>query len=284
VNSRTDNTATETGAPRLATETWDRGLNRCAWSRIPHLFKMWCTLFPILLMTCSAHAQQHTIAEQYLFQSINQERAAVGLTALAWSKPLTHAAQYHAVQMRAAGAISHQFGGEPDLAERASSTGTRFSRVSENVATSGSILEMHTALMNSPHHRENILDPKVNSIGISVVQSGRQLWGVEDFARDVPVLSYLQQEARVAKLMLDAGVANVEPSPQAREMCRMSTGFSGDRPAFVMRYTASDLDRLPAQLTQRIGLGHVSSAAVGACSLSEKSDFTSYNIAVVLYR
>ncbi|WP_074655160.1 CAP domain-containing protein [Terriglobus roseus] len=235
-------------------------------------------------MTCAARAQLHTVAEQYLFQSINQERAAVGLPALKWSQPLTHAAQDHAVQMRAAGAISHQFRGEADLTERASSTGTRFSRVSENVATSISVLEMHTALMNSPHHRENILDAKVNSIGISVVQSGRQLWGVEDFARDVPELSYLQQEARVAQLVLRAGIANVEPSPEAREICRMSTGFAGDRPAFVMRYTASDLDRLPSQLTHRLKEGGVSSAAVGACSLSERTDFTSYNIAVVLYR
>jgi hypothetical protein len=232
----------------------------------------------------AAGAQQHTIAEQYLFQSINQERAAAGLTALTWNSPLTHAAQLHALQMRSAGAISHQFRGEPDLAERASSTGTRFSRVTENVATSGSILQMHIALMNSPHHRENILDPAVSSIGISVVQSGRQLWGVEDFARDVPAMSYLQQEARVAELMLRAGVANVEPSPLAREMCQMSTGFAGDRPAFVMRYTASDLSRLPSQLTRRIAQGQVSSATVGACASPEKSDFTSYNIAVVLYR
>ena len=236
------------------------------------------------LIAAAAHAQQHTIAEQYLFQSINQERAAYGLPALTWSRPLTHAAQYHAMQMRAANGISHQFQGEADLAARAAATGTKFSRVAENVATSGSIIEMHTALMNSPHHRENILDPAVNSIGISVVQSGRQLWGVEDFARDVPEMSYLQQEAQVAQLVLNAGVANVEPNPLAREMCRMSTGFTGNRPAFVMRYTASELNRLPSQLTQRIAQGHVTSAAVGACATQEKSDFTSYNIAVVLYR
>jgi len=248
----------------------------------PSLFLF--ALCSCMLLPAVAHAQQHTIAEQYLFQSINQERAANGLAPLMWNRPLTHAAQYHAVQMRSLGTISHQFQGEPDLAARAAATGTKFSRVAENVATSGSIIEMHTALMNSPHHRENILDPKVNSIGISVVQSGRQLWGVEDFARDVVVLTYLQQEARVAELMMNAGIANVEPSQQAREMCRMSTGFSGDRPAFVMRFTAGDLERLPSQLTHRIAQGHVTSAAVGACELPEKSDFTSYNIAVVLYR
>jgi hypothetical protein len=245
---------------------------------------MCCALLLCLLVNAAASAQQHTVAEQYLFQAINQERAAAGLPALTWNRPLTEAAQYHAQQMRTEDNISHQFDGEPDLVARAAAAGMRFSRVAENVATSGSVLEMHAALMESLHHRENILDPAVNSIGISVLQSGLQLWGVEDFAKEVVSLSYLQQESQVAQLMMNAGVANVEPSPLAREMCRMASGFTGSRPAFVMRYKASELDRLPLQLKQRIAQGHVTSASVGACAPSEKSHFTSYSIAVVLYR
>ena len=237
----------------------------------------------LLVVSLGRGFAQHTIAEQYLFQAINQERAAAGLPALTWNPDLTRAAVYHAQQMRNLQAISHQFQGEPDLAQRAASTGTRFSRVAENVATSPSILQMHEALMNSPHHRENILDPKVNSIGISVLVSGRQLWGVEDFARDVQPLSYPEQESQVAQLMVAAGVRNVGWSEEARATCRKSSGFVGDRPAFVMRFTASDLNRLPAQLTSRLSQGGVSEAAIGACATQEKSNFTAYNIAVVLY-
>ncbi len=244
---------------------------------------MWGTLIVGLIFVSGARAQ-HTIAEQYLFQSINAERAAAGLPALTWNPQLTRAAQYHAVQMRSAGAISHQFQGEPDLTMRAAATGTRFSLVAENVATSGSVLEMHTALMNSPHHRENILDPAVNSIGISVVASGNQLWGVEDFARDVQNLSYEQQEAQVGALLQSMGLQNVSSSTEARATCTKSTGFVGTRPAFVMRYTASDLNRLPSQLTARLSQGGVTGASVGACASPKNSGFTSYNIAVVLYR
>jgi hypothetical protein len=237
----------------------------------------------MLVMLSRTVTAQHTVAEQYLFQSINAERAAAGLPALTWNSTLTRAAQDHALRMRSAQAISHQFQGEPGLAARAAASGSRFSRVAENVATSTSILEMHTALMNSQHHRDNILDPQVNSIGISVMVSGRQMWGVEDFARDVQPLSYRQQEMQVTQLVSAAGASSVEASEAARATCRQSSGYAGDRPAFVMRFTATDLNRLPAQLTTRIAQGRFSSAAVGACDMQSKSSFATYNIAVVLY-
>jgi hypothetical protein len=248
----------------------------------------YCVLLVLLCAVGAARAQTflqtHTIAEQYLFQSINAERSAVGLPALQWNDSLTSAAQYHALRMRAAGGISHQFSGEPDLAARASHYGAKFSRVAENVATSPSVLQMHTALMNSPHHRENILDPLVTSMGISVVASGGQLWGVEDFAKDVQALSLQEQEMQVGQLLLSTGVPRVTSGQEARATCGMETGFVGRRPAFVMRYTASDLNLLPQQLTDRLAQGGVTGAAVGACATQQKSDFASYNIAVVLYR
>lgn len=236
-----------------------------------------CTLL------CRIGSAQHTVAEQYLYQSINAERAAAGLPALSWNPTLTQAARQHALTMRSQQAISHQFQGEPGLVDRAASSGSRFSRVAENVATSVSVVEMHTALMNSQHHRENILDPQVNSIGIAVVISGRQLWGVEDFARDVQPLTYRQQEAQVAQLVTNAGASNVQASEVARATCRASSGYVGDRPAFVMRFTATDLNQLPAQLTSRLTQGGFSSVAVGACDTKSKSSFATYNIAVVLY-
>lgn len=242
-----------------------------------------CALLCVCMMLSRIGAAQHTVAEQYLFQSINAERAAVGLPALRWNPTLTQAARYHALIMRTQQAISHQFQGEPGLVDRAANAGSQFSRVAENVATSASVIEMHTALMNSQHHRENILDPQVNSIGIAVVVSGRQLWGVEDFARDVQPLTYTQQEAQVSQLITNAGVADVQSSDVARATCRTSSGYVGGRPAFVMRFSATDLNHLPAQLAARLTQGGFSSVAVGACDTKNKSSFATYNIAVVLY-
>lgn len=246
-------------------------------------WKLRAALLCVCVMLSRIGLAQHTVAEQYLFQSINAERAAAGLPALNWNPTLTDAARQHALTMRSQQAISHQFRGEAGLVDRAATAGSHFSRVAENVATSVSVVEMHTALMNSQHHRENILDPQVNSIGIAVVVSGRQLWGVEDFARDVQPLTYNQQETQVAQLIANAGIADVQSSDTARATCRASSGYVGDRPAFVMRFSATDLNHLPAQLTSRLTQGGFSSVAVGACDTKSKSSFATYNIAVVLY-
>ena len=237
-----------------------------------------------VLCGSAAQAQPRTVAEQYLFQSINAERAAYGLGPLQWNDRLLAAAYRHAEYMRAEGAISHQFEGEPDLMARAGATGARFSKVAENVGVSDSVPEMHTAFMRSPHHRENILDPQLNSIAIAVVSSHGHLWTVEDFARDVRSMSLEQQERQVAALVERAGVPRVSASQDARETCRLDTGFAGPRPGFVMRYTSSELSRLPQQLTARIASGTYSRAAVGACAAHESTNFTSYSIAVELYR
>ena len=194
-------------------------------------------------------AQGHTVAEQYLFQSVNAERAAAGLPALVWNNALTAAAHLHAEQMRSEQAIAHQFGGEAGLVNRAAGAGAHFSRVTENVATSNSILLMHTALMHSPHHRENILDPRVTSMGIAVVAARGQMWGVEDFSHDVEILSFAEQEAEVARELAAAGLPDVEATQNARATCKLETGYVGARPSFVVRYTTGDLHQLPEQLT-----------------------------------
>jgi len=118
------------------------------------------------------------------------------------------------------------------------------------------------------------------------VSRNGELFAAEDFARTVKNMSLEQQEAAVGYLLDKAGVALADETVQrdARATCRLSTGFAGARkPWFVMRYTAADLNRLPVELTSRLASGKYHEAAVGACSSSERSSFTSYNIAVLLY-
>ena len=237
-----------------------------------------------LVGSVALQAQQtpHTLAEQYLYQSVNAERAATGLPSLTWNQPLQDAARFHAQRMRAAGTLSHQLSGEPDLTARAAHYGTSFSRVSENVAVGPSILQMHDALMHSPHHRENILDPAVDSIAVSVVADRGELWAVEDFAHTVETLPLDEQENRVAALLSRRGMA-AEATETARQTCQQDSGYVGARPGFVMRYTTADLNRLPEQLLARLQTGGYRRATVGACP-PDAGGFSSYSIAVMLYR
>jgi hypothetical protein len=246
------------------------------WTRARSALAIWLGL--IAAMQAGA---QRTVAEQYFAMSVNEERAAAGLPALAWNSPLAFVAHQHAERMAAANTMSHQLRGEPELSERAATTGTNFPVLAENVGVGPSPADLHRALMDSPHHRENILDPKVNSVGIAVVFARGSLWVVEDFALDLPKISLAGQERQVAGLVQSTGMLDVIPTTDARSMCGMSSGFVGTRPAFTMRYTADSLRRLPDELLARLSQGGVSWAAVGACRPAGSG---LYNIAIVLYR
>ncbi len=197
---------------------------------------------------------------------------------------LSQASAQHAREMAEHAAISHQFNGEADLAERGAKAGVQFSVISENVAEAPSSVTIHDLWMNSPHHRANLLDPKVDSIGVAIVRRGNQLYAVEDFARTVQTLSLTQQERTVASVLSQTGLHVAATTEDARQTCAMSTGYAGSRqPWFVMRYTASSLDQIPSQLKSRLSTGKYHQAVVGACEAPHGAPFTAYNIAVLLY-
>jgi hypothetical protein len=229
------------------------------------------------------------VAEQYLLAALNQERAARGIPQLRNDPVLAQAARFHALQMAAHNGISHQFPGEPELSQRGANAGAHFSMISENVAEAPDSSMFHQMWMNSKGHRENLLDPEVNVVGIAVVLHAGQFYAVEDFASTVESITFSQQEATVARLLSQTGLAvgpgsNTASLDDARRTCSMDTGFAGQhKPWFIMRYTASRLDQLPSQLESRISSGRYHKAVVAACADNDAGPFTAYNIAVLLY-
>jgi hypothetical protein len=237
----------------------------------------------ILAVCCAAGAAQN-VSEQYLLAAANQDRAAHGLGPVQVDEHLALAARLHAYQMAERQAISHQFEGEKELAARAGDAGAHFSLITENVAEASNSAKIHELWMASEGHRANLLDPNVDAVGIAVVQKRGQLYAVEDFARTVPQLSLEQQEAQVGRLLTAAGLRLGGDKADARQTCTMSSGFAGSRqPGFVMRFSGSSLDRLPDQLTARIGTGKYREVAVGACVTGRQTPFSGYNVAVMLF-
>jgi hypothetical protein len=229
-----------------------------------------------------------TVAEQYLLSAANQERAARGLQLLRRDPYLARAAATHAREMASHGSISHQFPGEPDLSERGASAGAAFSTIAENVAEAPNAVEIHDMWMHSEHHRENLLNPVIDSAGISVIQVNGELYAVEDFVKSVRPASLGEQESAIASLMAEqtaiALASDADTVAAARATCAMPTGYAGARrPYFVMRFTSDSLNQLPAELKTRLASGRYRQAAVGACTSTERSAFTSYNLAVLLY-
>ncbi len=193
------------------------------------------------------------VAEQYLLDSANRSRAAHGLSPLRLDPTLAQAARFHALQMAEHRDISHQFPGEPDLMQRGAQAGVHFALITENVAESPDASIVHDLWMRSAGHRENLLDPEVNSIGIAVVSRGNRVYAVEDFAATVESLSFDQQEQVVSEILARAGITVgsskvTSTTEEARRTCGMESGYSGtqNKPWYIVRYTA-DHPRSDAQ-------------------------------------
>lgn len=242
-------------------------------------------LSAVAAMPSSPRSTTGTVAEQYLFSAANAEREHRGLPPLRWDSTLYRAAQRHAGEMAARKSISHQYPGEAELAERGRMAGAKFTVIAENVGEAWSAPVLHEAWMQSPDHRANLLDRRVNAVGISVYRRGGQLYAVEDFDRSVESLSYEAQEAAIADLLRNQARVYMMPNVEdARATCEMNSGYAGARkPWFVMRFTAASLDRLPETLRSKLASGKYHAAAVGACSAKGAGSFTPYSIAVLLF-
>lgn len=239
-------------------------------------------LILILVFAASRATFAQNGAERQLLQLVNQARSQQGLGPVTWDPALAVAAQQHAQWVARSPELSHQYPGEPDLANRASKAGARFQEIAENVAEGQSVDQLHAEWMNSPHHRANILDPNVNSIGVATVRHGETLFAVEDFSRSVPNLGPDKVEAKVESLLQTRGVAP-SASESARKTCAMDHGSVGEpKPMFVMRWQGTDLGRLPDALEERLQTGKYHRATVGACS-SGQQPFSGYKVAVLLF-
>lgn len=128
-------------------------------------------------------AQDNESVARDLFNSANRERRAQGLSPLKWDNALASAAQRHAAVMAKQGTLSHQFPGESSLPGRAAQCGVRFIWLAENVAEGPTAALIHTEWVKSPHHRANLLDRDMDSIGIAVAARDGQLFAVEDFSK-----------------------------------------------------------------------------------------------------
>lgn len=226
-------------------------------------------------------------AEQ-LMALANQARAAAGSPPLRWDSALAEAALKHTKRMVAEGPIAHQYPGELSFAERAGLTGAHFDLIEENVAVGPTPVEIHDEWMHSKGHRENMLNPAVDSVGIAVVASRGVLYATADYSHGVQALTQAQVESRVSELIQGAGVKVVADRRLARAACLMDNGMPGSadtrQPTFVMRWEGSDLNHLPKQLVDRIASRPFTAAAVGSCDAhGDQGTFTSYRVAVLLY-
>jgi hypothetical protein len=239
----------------------------------------------LVAVPSSIHAQAAPSPAQALLQFANQARAAHNLPPLEWDDTLARAAEVHLQWvLRNPNNLLHQYPGEPGLITRGANAGARFGAISENIAGHGQTpTALHEIWMTTPTHRANILDPKLNVVGIAVGENQGMLFAVEDFARNVPTLSNEAIERQIAKLLQDRGFPPAPSNADARKTCEMPKGQEGT-PRLVIRWDGADINELPAAVVQQLDKTKYTSAAVGACPSEELNpQFTTYHIAVLLY-
>jgi hypothetical protein len=250
-------------------------------------FSWACGAGVLLLAAMPVHGAQAQTADDahQIFALTNQDRQEQGLPALQWNDALAAAAQAHAERMAREGTLSHQYAGEPPLMQRAAQAGAHFQAIAENVATAPDPEAVEQAWMHSTPHRTNILDPKMNALGIGVVERGGALYAVEDFAEASQTLSQQQVEQSVQQMLRELGIDPSLPATQAEQACAMQHGTPpGPAPRLVVRYQTPDLQQLQAQMQQQVRAGTYAKAAVGACApIGVQGTFTMYRVAVLLY-
>lgn len=219
-----------------------------------------------------------------LFESANRERAARHIALLRWDDHLAAAAHLHALRMARHDAISHRFPDEKDLSLRIRLAGAHFSAVAENVAEGGSAGRIHSMWMKSPPHRADLLDPELDSLGVGVVVADGHLFAVEDFSEAAVNLSLAEQENQLKMELQARGIRVVPDRAAARQACEGAfTREISYRRAFMLRYSTTDLDKVPSLLDQKIRSGLYPQAVVGACLPPGAQVFSQYRLAVLLY-
>ncbi len=226
---------------------------------------------------------QRNDSERQLFESLNRERTAQGLSPLQWDSNLFKAARKHALLMLDLNLLEHQLPNEPNLEARLAEAGARFAAIAENIAIGQNPETIHNGWMNSRGHRKNILDPRLTSVGIAAVHGPGGLYAVQDFSQLVPELSVEAQEQKVISFLTAQGFRLADATAGARKTCTSDAGFAGTSAKSMVRFEVTDLNNLPEEIERKIRSGPLGKVAVGACRANGTSGFSRYRIAVLFF-
>jgi uncharacterized protein YkwD len=224
--------------------------------------------------------------EQRMLELINQERARAGVAPLKLDSHLTQAARKHTQRMIDQDSVAHQLPGEDVLLIRLVAEEVRSDHDGENIAKHSDVESAHHALMESPGHRANILNPEFNSVGIGILRDDSLVYVTEDFAHVLPSYSEFEADAAAQQAIADFARSHGVPAPErktrtqlTRMACDMAKADKIDVQAArsvpgttgAVAWTASDLRQLPAGLRSVLSQPVTSGYSLGACFAPSKS-------------
>lgn len=223
---------------------------------------------------------QQTAQEKQLLDELNSDRKEAGLPPLQWDERLAEAARQHSRLMADQNQLGHVLKGEPSVAERLAAAGLHFNRSGENVAYDSNFNDITDAWMHSPPHRENMLSPDFNVVGIGVAKTDDGIYfATQDFAHALPQRTAQQAEDLAAQsfeeLRKKGGprVARIQDPAVQRVACEMAKVGKLD-PKLAMAlpdvhstvvYSNSRPEDLPDSARATARSNRFTKYAVGAC-------------------
>jgi uncharacterized protein YkwD len=116
-------------------------------------------------------------AEADFVARINELRLTVGVSPVTVDAALTGVARDWSGRMSSGIGLAHN----PGLRGIIDGITTAWRKLGENVGWGSSVAQLHDALVASPHHYANLVDPDFKVIGVGVIVNQGQMWVTEDF-------------------------------------------------------------------------------------------------------
>ena len=218
--------------------------------------------------------------EQELHDLINRERAKQGISLLQISKSLIPIARSHSQDMAVQSELTHNSRDGKTYSQRLQEAGLFFKGTGENIAFSQSFLPeaIHNSFMRSKGHRENILDPRFDTIGIGVFYNeGEGYYVTQDFLTSLEAKSEKEfREMLEKQINTRRAQKGLAPIPLLEELNSLAHEFSMKRangeplPDLPDRYGGilyllistplleienNDMEKIVAPATTRAGIG-----------------------------
>jgi len=152
--------------------------------------------------------------EAELFRVLNADRAARGQAALRLSPRLSGLARDHSSEMARREVLAHESADGKSFSGRLVDAAVLFASNGENVARSGTYAAklIHESFMASPGHRENILNPLFDEVGIGIAAGPENTYYVtEDFIRALVEKPAAEVQAFVLGVLNEARAASGRP-------------------------------------------------------------------------
>ncbi len=218
--------------------------------------------------------------EEKLLEWVNKERTARNLNPLRFSPSLRAVAIEHSKDMASQQKLTHLSSSGKSYLDRMADSGMFFIEIGENVAVSDTFdaAFIHRGFMESPEHRDNVLNPRYNTIGIGVVLSKDQEYFVtQDYSQSLKLLEideaekFIQEE--ITKIRKENALPSLSFHNMANNFARRHSRYraSGKPLQNIVSYfgethvhfITTPVLFIPKNISQEIASGMYESGAVG---------------------